>query len=151
MVNSSSTNASYMRQWIGPAFVQIMACRLFGAKPLSKPMLGYCLLDIQEQTSVTFKSKDNRFIHENTSEYIVCEMAILSRGRWVNNMASADPGKQKTYWPRSPEMSCPRSRQQVRSRGLLDVPPLLGNILNSFQRAILNIPSKVESYATGSD
>ena len=34
-------SATYMRQWIGSALVQIMACRLFGAKPLSKPMLGY--------------------------------------------------------------------------------------------------------------
>ena len=31
-----------MRQWVGSALVQIMACRLFGAKPLSKPMLEYC-------------------------------------------------------------------------------------------------------------
>ena len=31
----------YMRQWIGSELVQIMACRLLGAKPLSKPMLGY--------------------------------------------------------------------------------------------------------------
>ena len=28
-----------MRQWIGSALVQIMVCRLFGAKPLSKSML----------------------------------------------------------------------------------------------------------------
>ena len=27
---------------IWPSLVQIMACRLFGVKPLSKPMLGYC-------------------------------------------------------------------------------------------------------------
>ena len=40
----------YMRQWIGSALVQIMARRLFGAKPSSKPMLGYCQLDPQEQT-----------------------------------------------------------------------------------------------------
>ena len=52
--NSSSPSAAYMRQWTGPALVQIMACRLFGAKPLSKPMLGYCQLDHQEQTSVKF-------------------------------------------------------------------------------------------------
>ena len=43
-----------MRQQIGSALVQIMACRLFGAKPLSKPMLGYCQLDPREQTSVKF-------------------------------------------------------------------------------------------------
>ena len=44
-VNSSPPSAAYMRQCLEPALVQIMACRLFGAKPLSKPMLGYCQLD----------------------------------------------------------------------------------------------------------
>ena len=39
---SSSPSAAYMRQRISSALVQVMACRLFGAKPLSKPMLGYC-------------------------------------------------------------------------------------------------------------
>ena len=29
-----------MRQWIGSTLVQIMACRLFGAKPLSEPIAG---------------------------------------------------------------------------------------------------------------
>ena len=41
-LNSSPLSATYMCQWIGSALVQIMACRLFSAKPLSKPMLGYC-------------------------------------------------------------------------------------------------------------
>ena len=52
--NSSPPSAEYMRQWIGSALLQIMACRLFGTKPLSKPMLGYCQLDPSEQTSVEF-------------------------------------------------------------------------------------------------
>ena len=39
-VDSSSPSASYMRQWIGSALDQRMACRLFGAKPLSEPKLG---------------------------------------------------------------------------------------------------------------
>ena len=34
-----SPSDAYMRQWIGTALAQIMACRLIGAKPLSKPML----------------------------------------------------------------------------------------------------------------
>ena len=42
-------SAAYMRQWIGSALVQIMACRLFGAKPLSKPMLCYCLLEPKKE------------------------------------------------------------------------------------------------------
>ena len=41
-VNSSPPSAAYMRQWIGSALVQIMACRLYGAKPLSEPMLECC-------------------------------------------------------------------------------------------------------------
>ena len=39
-----------------------MACRLFGAKPLSEPLLEYCLLDPWEQTSVKFESK-YKFTH----------------------------------------------------------------------------------------
>ena len=31
-----------MRQWIRLALVQIMACNIFGTKPLSIPMLRYC-------------------------------------------------------------------------------------------------------------
>ena len=41
-VNSSSPSAAYMRHWTGSALVQIMACRLIGAKPLSESMLEYC-------------------------------------------------------------------------------------------------------------
>ena len=41
-INSSPPSATYMHQWIGSAFVQIMACHLISAKPFSKPMLGCC-------------------------------------------------------------------------------------------------------------
>ena len=41
-----------MPQWIRSALVQIMACRLFGTKPLSRPMLGYYEMDPWAQTSV---------------------------------------------------------------------------------------------------
>ena len=44
-VNSSPPSAAYVRQLKGSALVQIMACRLFVAKPLSKPTLDYCQLD----------------------------------------------------------------------------------------------------------
>ena len=50
-----------MRQWIRSALVQIMACRLLGAKPLSKPMLCNYQLDLQEQTSMKFESKIKLF------------------------------------------------------------------------------------------
>ena len=45
MFNPSSHSVEYMRQWIGSALFQIMACRLFGAKPLSKLALGFCQLE----------------------------------------------------------------------------------------------------------
>ena len=38
-VNSSPPSATYMRRWTGSALVQIIVCRLVGAKPLSEPML----------------------------------------------------------------------------------------------------------------
>ena len=38
--NSSPSSAAFMQQWIGSALVQIMACRLFGAKIWSQSVLG---------------------------------------------------------------------------------------------------------------
>ena len=38
-----------------------MACRLFGAKPLSKPLLGYYQLDPKERTSLKLYSKYKTF------------------------------------------------------------------------------------------
>ena len=59
--NSSPLSAAFMRKWMGSALFQIMACCLFGTKPLSKPMLGYCQLEPKEQSSVKFKSKYKTF------------------------------------------------------------------------------------------
>ena len=83
-VNSSPPSAAYMLQWISSTLVQMMACRLFDAKPLSKPMLGYGQLDPYEQTSVKFQSKYKTFHSWNASEYIICKIAaILSiRCQW---------------------------------------------------------------------
>ena len=44
-----------------PPLLQIMACRLFGAKPLSEPMLSYCQLDPKEYISVKFYLKFKTF------------------------------------------------------------------------------------------
>ena len=86
-INSYPPNVTYMRQWIGWVLVQIMACRLFGAKPLSKPMLGYGQLDPWGQTSLKFQSIYIISIHENVFQNIVCGMtAILSRGNELTNI-----------------------------------------------------------------
>ena len=52
IINSLRPSAAYMHQQSMPSLVQIMACHLDGAKPLSEPMLEYCQLDSWEQTSV---------------------------------------------------------------------------------------------------
>ena len=64
LTHPTPPGAVYMRQWTGSALVQIMACRLLGTNPLSKPMLGYCQLDPQEQTSVKFQSKYKKWRHQ---------------------------------------------------------------------------------------
>ena len=56
-INSSPSSAAYIRQWSGPALVQVMACRLFGANTLHEPMQAYCQLDPWEQISVKFESE----------------------------------------------------------------------------------------------
>ena len=45
LFNSLRPIAAYMHQQTKPTLVQIMACCLFGTKPLSEPMLIYCQLD----------------------------------------------------------------------------------------------------------
>ena len=47
--NSLRPSDAYMRQYTKLSLVQIMVCRLFGAKPLSEPMPSYCSLDPWEQ------------------------------------------------------------------------------------------------------
>ena len=59
--HSASMSDAYMHQWTRPSLIQIMACRLTGAKPLSKPTLGYYQLNPWEQTSVKFQSKYKTF------------------------------------------------------------------------------------------
>ena len=65
--------------------VQVMACHLFGAKPLSEPMLTICQLVTWEQTSLKFQSK---YKHFRSRKYIwkCCQKmaVILSRCQCVN-------------------------------------------------------------------
>ena len=81
-INSSPPSDAHMRQWIRSALVQIIACRLFGAKPLSKPMLIYCQWTLRNKIQWNSKQNIKLFIHEqNASKNIVCEIsAIFPRG-----------------------------------------------------------------------
>ena len=60
MYQPISASAAYMYRWTGPTLVQLMACRLFGAKRLPE-LLNYCQLDLWEQNSVKFESKYKTF------------------------------------------------------------------------------------------
>ena len=61
IVNSSTPRVAYIHQWTGSSLVQIMACRLLGAKPFTESVLGYCELDFWEQISVKFESDFHQF------------------------------------------------------------------------------------------
>ena len=75
-----------MHQWIGSILVQIMDCHLFSARPLSEPVQCYSQLDPRERTWWNSNQSTKLFIHENTSENIICEIVAIfvSRGIWVN-------------------------------------------------------------------
>ena len=60
-VDSSPPSAAYIRRWTVSALVQVMACRLGGAKPLSEPMMTYCPWDPKEHISMKFYLKFKYF------------------------------------------------------------------------------------------
>ena len=67
----------------------MIACRLFGAKLLSEPMLTYYVMDPEERTSVKFEWQHDNFIQENEFEIVVWENgAILSWPHCVNRMSA---------------------------------------------------------------
>ena len=78
-VNSSPPSATYMRRWIGSALVQVMAWRLFGAKPLPELMLPYCQLDPWEQ----LQWNSNRNMKKNHSSKCVWMCRLRNGGHFV--------------------------------------------------------------------
>ena len=96
-INALKPSDAYMRQKTRPSSIQIMACRLDGAKPLSKPMfigpLGIIFSEILIEIYI-FSFKE---MHLKTS----CKMAsILSRCQWVKHLLSkAGPATFVQFWP----------------------------------------------------
>ena len=68
-----------------------MACRLFGTKPVFKPMLGYCPWTLRNKLQYDLNQNSTLFIHENTSEYIVCEMVAICPGGELNDIRRQRP------------------------------------------------------------
>ena len=86
---NTNISSACMRQWIGSALVQIIACGLFGATPLSKQMLGCCQLDPRNRVQSNIHQNTKLYTHYNAYENIVCEMAvILSRPQCVKSVTT---------------------------------------------------------------
>ena len=79
-----------MCQLTGSSVVQIMACHLDGAKPLSELMLTYHQLHFKEDVTMKFYFKFKYLHSKNVFEHVFCEMAaIFLKGRWVKWTDSA--------------------------------------------------------------
>ena len=82
---TETTNGPFMSCLLGMPDILQTTCGLFGAKPLSEPMLVYCQLD-WNKLQWNFNQNTKCFIHETASENICKTAAILSTRRWVNNI-----------------------------------------------------------------
>ena len=76
-LNSLRPSYAYICQYNMPTMLQIMACHLFGAKPLSEPMLPYCQLDPKEHISVKSYLKFKVFIKGNALEMSSAKVAAI--------------------------------------------------------------------------
>ena len=76
-----------MRQHTLPLLDQRMACRLFGTKPLSEPILTGCQLDSHEQIPAQYIDGNWKiFIQENAFENVHFKMAtVMSRSQRVDS------------------------------------------------------------------
>ena len=60
-------------------------------------MLGYCQLGPEEQTSVKSNQNSKLFIHENASEYLICETVVIG-GKLVKLLSLHRPIHQCSRW-----------------------------------------------------
>ena len=71
IINSYPPSATYVRQWIGSALVQIMARRLFSTKPLNIKQFCFIVKWTFRNTLQWHLNQNTKFvIHENVSEDI---------------------------------------------------------------------------------
>ena len=83
VINSLGPRAAYMHHQTRPSLFQKMACRMFGAKPLSEPMLDRYQWHFNE---ILIKIQQF-FTEENVFDNIICKMsAILSRPHCVKTL-----------------------------------------------------------------
>ena len=82
--NSLGLGDAYVRHWTGSSLVHVMACRLFGAKPVFESMMSYSPMDPWEQSPENFFFEIENFpltkMHFKTSWVKV--LTILSRPQY---------------------------------------------------------------------
>ena len=85
-LKSSPLSATYMRRWTASSLVQMMACRLFGAKPLSKPIM--ILINGTPRNKPQWKNNIETNQFSLAAWHIELSSVILSPfyppGAWVN-------------------------------------------------------------------
>ena len=87
-VNSLRPGDAYMHLWTASSLVQVMACRLFSAKPLPEPMQTVSWI-LRNKLQQNFNQNSYIFIEENVFESVVYKTsAILSQPEWVNQLHS---------------------------------------------------------------
>ena len=79
---------THIYQWPRLSLVNIMACRLVGTKPLSKPMMEYCDGPLATNyNEILIVIHECIFIHKNTFENVRQMAAILSWPQCVKSTA----------------------------------------------------------------
>ena len=97
--NSLGPRDACMRHHTGSSLVQIMACRLFGAEPLSEPILDNFKMDNCEQISVTGEFPSRRSVFSLISTWT---------SGWPKNGDAGDLSRHRAHyyvtvmkdWPR---------------------------------------------------
>ena len=88
-----------MHQWTGSKLVQILACRLFGAKPLLELIVNWSL---RNKLQWNLNQNKKLFIQEKAFQKVVCEMAaILSRPHFYQTRSAwyKDQGSNENHSP----------------------------------------------------
>ena len=89
---------AYMRHNI-PTLLRIMACRLFGAKPLPEPMLPYYRLDHEEHIAVKLSLKFKGFHEINCT--LKCRLRNVGHFVWATICYGVDNEPHRLFYVRS--------------------------------------------------
>ena len=80
LINSLRPSDAYMRRWTGSSLVQILACRLYGDRPLSEPMLEYCYWAFRNKLQWNFNRNSNIFIQKIAFKTLSAKLCLSYLG-----------------------------------------------------------------------